>query len=668
MKVQTILDQIDLGAVALPEFQRGYVWNRTQVRGLMDSLYRRHPVGSLLVWETRTENADARGSGQLQHGTVKLLLDGQQRITSLYGLVRGRPPEFFDGNADAFTGLHFHLDEERFEFYRANLMANDPRWVSVTDLFQQGAGAFMQRVLEDPALIPQAGAYLQRLNAVDNVKEIDFHIEEVTGQDKTVDVVVDIFNKVNSGGTKLSKGDLALAKVCAEWPGARDALKARLKKWEDAGFHFRLDWLLRCVLTITTGEAYFHALEDITAQQFREGVDRAERAIDTLLNLVGSRLGLDHDRVLGSRYSFPLLARYLSERDFAFRGAAERDRLLFWYVHTFLWGRYAGSTESKLSQDLAHLREAAPDVEDGDALDRLVVQLRRDRGDLRVRPQDFHGWSRGARFYPLLYMLTRVGHARDWGTGVELTGHLLGKLSRLEVHHVFPKARLYDADYSRPEVNALANFTFLTQETNLAISDRTPEDYLPEVEAKHPGALASHWIPQDPELWQIERYPDFLAARQALLAEAANEILDGLSGETEEERPPLDAALGSAGDGASATLPRAVPVSSVPGDIADEDEERLLLDTATWVSAQGLPDGELLYEVADETTGDPVVVLDLAWPDGLQPGLSQPVALLLAEPPETHTAAQGAGFRTFSRVEHFRAYVRDEILADTVEL
>ncbi|RTZ90920.1 MAG: hypothetical protein DSY92_05635, partial [Planctomycetota bacterium] len=88
------LSGIDLGSIALPEFQRGYVWNRDQVRSLMDSLYRKHPVGSLLVWVTRTESADARGDNPLPPGSVKLLLDGQQRITSLYGIVRGNPPPF----------------------------------------------------------------------------------------------------------------------------------------------------------------------------------------------------------------------------------------------------------------------------------------------------------------------------------------------------------------------------------------------------------------------------------------------------------------------------------------------------------------------------------------------------------------------------------------------
>lgn len=94
MKVSTILDHIDSGHMALPEFQRGYVWNRDQVRGLMASLYRKHPIGSLLVWVTESESAMHRGDGPLAQGVVKLLLDGQQRMTSLYGIIRGKPPNF----------------------------------------------------------------------------------------------------------------------------------------------------------------------------------------------------------------------------------------------------------------------------------------------------------------------------------------------------------------------------------------------------------------------------------------------------------------------------------------------------------------------------------------------------------------------------------------------
>ena len=162
---------------------------------------------------------------------------------------------------------------------------------------------------------------------------------------------------------------------------------------------------------------------------------------------------------------------------------------------------------------------------------RLVGGLRSDRGDLQVRASDFVGWSQGARFYPLLYMLTRTGKARDWGTGLELRAHMLGKGSSLDLHHVFPKALLYKHGHERADVNALANFTFLTKTTNIALSDRDPAQYFEEVEAKLPGALATHWIPQDRSLWRVERYHNFLAARRELLAQAANDFLQELWGE-----------------------------------------------------------------------------------------------------------------------------------------
>jgi len=84
MDIQTILSQIDLGSYALPEFQRGYVWNRDQVRKLMNSLYNGYPIGGLLVWVTSTNKDITRGDGSLTPGSVNLILDGQQRITSLY--------------------------------------------------------------------------------------------------------------------------------------------------------------------------------------------------------------------------------------------------------------------------------------------------------------------------------------------------------------------------------------------------------------------------------------------------------------------------------------------------------------------------------------------------------------------------------------------------------
>jgi hypothetical protein len=610
----------------------------------MHSLYKKHPVGSLLVWVTGTDAAPARGDGELAPGVVKLLLDGQQRITSLYGIIRNKPPKFFQGDSKAFTALYFNLDDEIFEFYAPMKMQGNFLWVSVTEVMQTGAGEAIKKIVKNPDLQQNLTTYINRIADIDAIKMIQLHVDEVTGEDKTVDVVVDIFNRVNSGGTKLSKGDLALAKVCASWPEARDAMIKRLKKWDSAGFQFKLEWLLRCINTVVTGEALFSALEHVDTPKFKNGLEQAEKYINKLLNLISARLGLDHDRVLGSRYSFPLLVRYLHQVDGSFDDYIERDKLLYWYINTFLWGRYAGSTESVLNQDLAVIENIE------EALDRLINQLRQNRGDLKLTPDDFKGWSRSARFYPLLYMLTRVGRAKDWEDGIELREWLLGKTASLQVHHIFPKALLYNADYSKSEVNAIANFTFLTQETNLKVSNKDPIEYLEKYSQKHPGAVESHWIPMDRNFWKVENYPDFLSARRELLAKAANEFLESLYSGTIPESEPTPSIY-------------ELQLVDIPGGFTNEEEALIVQEFNEWIVSQGLPSGEILYELVEEATGEPLAILDIAWPNGLQEGLSQPVALLIDEEKETEEAVNSMGYRYFRDPKDFKSYVIREILA-----
>ncbi len=650
MRVSTILDHVDSGDMALPKFQRGYVWNRDQVRGLMDSLYHRHPVGSLLVWATPAEDASHRGDQELAPGVVRLLLDGQQRITSLYGIIRGEPPAFFDGNARAFTDLYFHIGTEEFRFYQPLLMRGDPLWVKVSELMQAGNSGLGQHITRFGQLSEYAdmpGEFIGRLNNILGIRDVDLHIEEVTGAEKTIDVVVDIFNRVNSGGTKLSQGDLALAKICGSWPEGREQMQAILTRWRESGYDFNLDWLLRNVNAIVTGEARFAHLHDESTDAVQEGLRRAEKCVDYALNLIAGRLGLDHDRVLFGRYALPVMSRYIDRRGGHLGGAAERDRLLYWYFQSAMWGRFSGSTETVLDQDF----DAIEDVDGG--IDRLIEQLRLWHGSLRVEPAHFRGWSLGARFYPVLYALTRVGEARDWGTGLVLRHALLGRMNTLEVHHIFPKALLYRAGFPRPQVNAVANFCFLTKDTNLQISDRPPSEYFPEIEAQHPGALASQWIPMDEELWETENYPRFLEERQRLLAEAANALLDDLL----HDAPAGEEAVSPQ----TPTVPATEP-ASVPGGIGDAEEEAVLRAVNAWLRDQGLPEGRIEHEIAHPETGEPLAILDLAWPTGLQEGYSEPVALLLGEEQETLQIANDHGFRHFTDAEAFRRYAQTEVL------
>ncbi len=631
MDVNTILSQIDMGSIALPVFQRGYVWNRKQVRQLFVRLYRKHPVGSLLYWKTPAAGAPAKGDLSASVNEVTMLLDGQQRVTSLYGVIRGKPPEFFDGDKKAFTGLYFNLADESFEFHQPSKMDGDPLWVDVTEVLKGGFDG-MDTILE--RIGAQSGQYAGRLSRLLAVKERTLLGETIAGKEFTVDVVVDIFNDINTGGTKLSSGDLALARICAEWHEARDEMKAHLARWAQAGFDgLDMDWLLRSVNTVLTGEAQFSHLQGRSPEEVQDALKRAAAALDYALNLVSGKLGLDHGRVLFGRQAFPVMA-YLIDRRNKKLSAAEQGQMLYWYVFGAMRGLFSGSVETVMNLQLSALKGA----EGG--MDRLIDQLHLAVGSDTVLPDHFDSATSNSRFYPVLYMLTRMGTARNFCDGIELKKTLFGKGSSLEVHHIFPKAQLREYGYSKQQINALANFCFLTAACNKEIGAQKPENYFPKYEGEFPGVLASQWIPESETPWTLDRYPEFLEQRRQLLADAANSALSDLR----------------FGSSTSAALPSG-SVGAV--SVADDDGAELT-EADDWAAAHGLSRGVLGFELGDDAD----TTLDLAWPDGLQHGKSEKVALLLNEPPEVLKAASAAGFRCFTSVAELQRYIEREILQD----
>lgn len=603
-KLAAILDQIDSGSVLLPQFQRSYVWNRDQVRGFMRSLYLGYPVGGLLTWETRAGGPLVRGEAGQAAALRVLLLDGQQRITSLYGIVRGRPPAFFQGDEGAFSGLRFHVEAETFEFYTPARMRDDPRWVDVTSLYTRGLEHHIGTLNAHPRTQPQVASYMERLARLRQVLERDFHEEKITGKDKSIDVVVDIFNRVNSGGTKLSKGDFALAKKCAQWPEARAEMHAHLTRWEKEGFSFTLDWLLRNACAVATGRAEFSALDSVSVADFRDALAASAGHVGQFLGLAAGRLGLDHDRVLTGRYAFPVISRLLQQGGGRFADEAEAGRALYWYVHSALRGRYSGSTETMLNQDY--------DTAAREGVAGLISSLERwHGGSLAIGEQDLTGSGRGARFYPLVYLLTRATGGRDFGTGLP-PGQLAADPGSVQLHHVFPKAALYAAGYRKRQVNAIANFCFLTRETSLVIGNRSPEEYFGAVEARHPGVLASQWIPQDPALWRVDRFADFLAARRELLAAAANDFLARLrSGST---------ASGQDLERLAVRTRQAAGPGPGTGQVAALVAELVRL---------GCAEPAVNCEVPDPATGEVLAIAEACWPEGLRPGQGSPVLLRL---------------------------------------
>lgn len=628
--LDSLLSQIDSGSMLLPEFQRGYVWNRDQVRGLLRSLYLGYPVGGLLVWETETTADDVRGTDEAV-GNRTLLLDGQQRLTTLYGVVRGRPPKFFEGDKNTFLGLRFSVEDETFEFYSPAKMKGDPTWIDVTKLFQEdGLKPFIDE-FNDPKYKERFPEYLKRLSELSNIVKREFHLEKIVGKDKTTDVVVDIFNRVNSGGTKLSKGDLALAKVSAKAPELRNQMREELAVWEKNGFDFNLDWFLRNINAVATGKALFVHLDDVSIVDFKKSLDSTTKHVNVLLNLISSRLGLDHARVLMGRFALPVLSLYLNEHSGKFPNKSEADKALYWYIHVGLWGRFAGSTESMLAQDYEILKKSG--------LDGLIKEIERVRGgNLVISPNDFKVNTMGSRFYPLLYLLTRVGSAQDLLTGITLQKQLLGNLSSLQVHHIFPKKVLKDAGFRRGEINAVANFCFLTQESNLIISKREPKDYFKQV-IKEAGeeALASQWIPLDKKLWEIDNYREFLEARRELLANASNNFLESLlTGQADE-----------------LSLPRLSAPEDEDSKERKAEIDQLIVDLAEF----GVVAPQTEVEIFHPDTQELLTIAEAYWPEGLQPGMGEPVLLELDKRDVDEEKMEDLDMKVFYSIRRLKRYV-----------
>ena len=215
----------------------------------------------------------------------------------------------------------------------------------------------------------------------------------------------------------------------------------------------------------------------------------------------------------------------------------------------------------------------------------------------------------------------------------------MGKFSSLEIHHVFPKPLLYNG-YDRKHVNAIANFCFLTPQSKLEIGNRSPEEYLPEVEARHPGVLASQWIPTDPALWKLERYRDFLFARRELLAEAAQSFLEELRSGTAS---------------ANETVLRPISVVTEKSDDARAVQVRELIEE---LQRMGYSEPLVDTEVPDPETGRAIAVAEAFWPEGLQAGQGAPVVLELDPGEADLPRLKELGYEVFTSVDALLGYVK----------
>lgn len=530
--ISDLIKEIKVGGLILPEFQRGYVWKPNQVKQYLLSLYRKYPTGHFLIWKTYKPQRGRGNTMPSENSFSRLILDGQQRLTSVYTLFEGKPPAFYEGETLYFD-LYFHLIEEDFQFYQKAKMGADPLWIPVTPFFSKGINKFLDELsqLPDDRQILYT-RHLSKFNQLDAIRNYAYNLDEVT--DKPVTEIVEIFNWVNTSGTELRKGDLALAHICTYWPESRDVLRKASEQFKAAGFSFDLEFLTRCVSSVAVGNFLFEGgFDKATPETIKDAWERTFHVLEYLVNILKNDAYIDSSENLSTPYVLVPLAVYLTRNGGVFTTEAEKRRFLYWMYMALMWGRYSGSMESSMQADLNELNTEDP-------VDSLLNSILRERGRLKVESPDLDGKGITSSFYPMTYIVARSRGAVDWFTGMSLYSSNLGKSFGLEDHHIFPQSVLYKNGYNQNEsrdkktVNEIANRAFLTKKANLKASNALPSKYFPGVRENYPKALRNQFVPETSTLWEVPSYPEFLKERRKLIASAINGFMESLNTESAE--------------------------------------------------------------------------------------------------------------------------------------
>ena len=539
MEIRQILDGAESLEMVMPEFQREYVWSIEDAKKLMVSLFRGYPTGSLLFWETETPPEIKNNAiDPTKLGLTKVILDGQQRLTTLYMLIKGDIPPYYT-EADLKNDprhLYFNVGTADFQYYQKSRMENNPLWLSVIDCFdeekvepydisEQHVNGHKEADFKDTMKVVSSN-----LNKLRLIQKQQYPIQNVP-KSATIDEAIDVFDMVNSQGTKLTDAELVLTHITGVWSQARRVMKKKIQQMQDVGFEFNLDLFSRFMVVTLTNSALFKKnaklkYDSFEKSDYTQAWEKISKALDYLIpilqqdGLISSTNDLNTNNVL-----VPMVA-FLVENENKFTGKL-KYQFLHWMFQALIWSRYSGQTDQRLDKDV-HIIYNRTDFIVG-----LLNEIKDQRGRLEVKPADLEGRGSGHALYKMLYVITKANKAIDWSNGGAIYG-TIGDYYSIQSHHIFPQAYLYRNGYDSQNhlhkklVNEIANRAFITRDTNYYISDTSPAEYLPEIQKVFPNALKKQFLPANEENWIAEKYEKFLEERREWIANEINSFLNML--------------------------------------------------------------------------------------------------------------------------------------------
>ncbi len=576
--VETILAWVKSGEIAIPEIQRPFVWEATQVRNLLDSLYQGYPVGYLITWRNPTV--------KLKDGTPsagkRILIDGQQRVTALMASLLGQEVLTRDYETVSIA-IAFHPQEERFEVANPAIR-KDVTWIAdVTTVFAPSTSVF-QLVTgycqKNPGVSQDAVfATLEKLR-----KLLNNHVGVIElAHDLDIETVTEIFIRVNSAGVELSQADFAMSKIAVNetyggnllrkaidyfchlsvTPEFLSYIEKRDQAFAASGFFSAMRWLkdvnndiyipsytdmLRVAFTSEFGRG---KLQDLVAllsgrnfetRQFEEAI--SEASFDKLRKGVLAFISRTHfERItMILRSAGFVTGDLISGRNavnFAYilylRGraegvpAADLERLVRrWYAMSVLSSRYTGSPDTAFDFDIRQIATRGL----VSYCDEIIESELPDSFWTGMLPQLMNTSSAQSPYF-LAWQAAQAKLGDKGFLSRDITVRDL-LLNRSDVHHIYPKKHLQRQGLARGRYNQIANFVLTQSEINIAIGDKAPGQYFAELaEQVHGGRkryggitdeaglranLRANCIPESLLDGHIPDYNQFLEQRRKLMA------------------------------------------------------------------------------------------------------------------------------------------------------
>lgn len=570
-----LLHYLDIGDIGLPDIQRPFVWKNAKVRDLFDSMYRGFPVGYLLFWENAQPNGGRQiGVGTKQHPvSSRLIVDGQQRLTSLYAVFRGK--KVLDDNySERHIEIAFRPRDGQFEVADAAIR-RDPEWIAnISDLWASGKSSyqmvkgFLTSVKEKVTLTDEEEEQISHnLDRLFDLQKYPFTALEIASS-VDEEQVADIFVRINSEGVKLNQADFILTLLSVFWDEGRAALEqfcrsSRLPPAPGSGAspfnHFiepDPDQLLRVSVAfgfergrlksvyqvlrgkdLDTGlfsperrDLQFEVLREAQAQVL--DLKHWHQFLSALIG-AGFRSGemISSQSALLYAYAFYLIGRIRC-------GVPEHQlqKLIGrWFFFASLTGRYTSSPETVMDRDLNRVRG----IDNAEAFVAVLEELMANaltndfwmislpaalESSSARNPELFAFIAAQNRLSaPVLFSHKKVGDLIDPA--------LKTKKKALERHHLFPRAWLESqGETDLKVINQMANFALLEWPDNIDISDDPPSKYVPKVRERiSPDEWTKmHALHALPEGWQMMSYAEFLQARRKLMAGIIRRGFEGL--------------------------------------------------------------------------------------------------------------------------------------------